>query len=116
MNVKDLFDGLPVELLAGRRGIEREVTGGYSSDLLSYVMSNAGEGNVWVTMQGHQNIVAVSSLTGISAILVTGGVKVNEDTKQKAEEAQIPLYWTEIPSFEIIGMLYNRGIKGGDYY
>jgi len=39
-----------------------ECSGGYVSDLLSDVMANAKAGDLWVTLQTHQNIVAVASL------------------------------------------------------
>jgi len=33
----------------------REVRGGYASDLLSDVMANAQDADVWITMQRHVN-------------------------------------------------------------
>ena len=49
---------------------ERDVSAGYTSDLLSDVMANAPEHAVWITLQAHANSVAVAALAGISAVLL----------------------------------------------
>ncbi len=113
MNVEEIISALKLESLASTdQGLKQEVTGGYASDLLSIVMANAGEGNVWVTMQGHQNIIAVAVLLGLSSIIVAGGVAVDQDTLEKAEEEGIPLLASEQPVFEVVGQLYQAGVRG----
>lgn len=112
MTINDLITALPCVCAAGKTGCGSEVTGGYASDLLSNVMGQASEGNVWVTMQGHKNIVAVASLAGLSAIVLAGGVKPDRDALEKATEENIPLLVTDIPVFEFVGRLYALGVKG----
>jgi len=60
---------------AGSGGLDNDVKCGYASDLLSDVMAHAGEGDIWVTVQAHQNIVAVATLAELSAVIVAGGVR-----------------------------------------
>lgn len=111
MLLKDLLPLFEHQLLAGEENLEQEVTGGYTADLLSNVMANALRGNVWVTMQGHQNIIAVSVLLGLAAIIVSGGTRVDEETIRKAEEEKIPLLKTQLSTFEVVGRLYQAGVK-----
>ena len=87
------------------------ITGGYASDLLSHVMSKAEPGNVWVTMQGHPNIVAVAVLIELSAVIVAGGVIPETDTLRKAHEEGIALFTTPLSTYEICGKLYSKGIN-----
>ena len=61
-----------LEAAAGRNGLEREVNAGYCGDLLSDVMANAPVGCIWLTVQGHQNIVAVAVLREMAAVILTG--------------------------------------------
>ena len=49
MNVRELKDKAGLEVLTLPDG-EKEVTGGYAGDLLSWVMGKAEEGDAWVTI------------------------------------------------------------------
>ena len=62
MNLSELVDKMNLQVMVGEGRLEVEVTGGYASDLLSDVLANAASGNVWITLQAHQNIVAVASM------------------------------------------------------
>lgn len=110
MTVGELVEKMPLTPVAGRGALAGEVTGGYVSDLLSNVMGFAAAGNVWVTMQGHQNIVAVAALAGLAAVIVSGGVQPAADTVAKAESEGIPLLTTPLPSFAVVGQLYQLGV------
>lgn len=112
MTVEDILSALPVVCVAGREGSGAGVSGGYVSDLLSNVMGQAAAGNVWITMQGHKNIIAVASLVGLAAVIVAGGVKPAAETVEKAEQEQIPLLVCETSAFECVGRLYTLGVNG----
>ncbi|MDF2499716.1 MAG: hypothetical protein K0Q77_430 [Anaerosporomusa subterranea] len=112
MTVHDILSALPVKCVAGKEASGAIVLGGYASDLLSNVMGQAKAGSVWVTMQGHKNIVAVASLAGLSAIVIAGGSKPDSDTLAKAESENIALLITDLPVFEFVGQLYALGVKG----
>lgn len=112
MTVEELITLLPLTVVAGRSRLGNEITGGYVSDLLSNVMGQACAGNVWVTMQGHQNIVAVASLTGLAAVIIAGGVTLDKDAASKAEAEEIVVLSTPLSSFAVAGRLYQLGIAG----
>ena len=48
-------------------------------------MANAKEGDIWVTMQIHQNIVAVSVLKSIACIILVNNREPEKNTKEKAK-------------------------------
>jgi hypothetical protein len=91
---------------------ERDIQGGFASDLLSDVMGNSREGDIWVTLQKHVNIVAVAQLNGLSAIVLVNGRKPEPDTLARAEELSIPIISTPMQAFEAVGILYSLGIRG----
>lgn len=99
-------------MVAASQGCDVPVSGGYTSDLLSNVMGFAAPGNVWVTMQGHQNIIAVASLASLAAVIVAGGVVPEKETIEKATEKGIILLTSPLSSFELVGQLYQLEIKG----
>jgi predicted transcriptional regulator len=110
MQVKDIMDQFGLSVVAGEKGIEREVKGGYCGDLLSEIMANAPEGCVWLTIQGHQNIVAVAVLRDMAAIVISGGQTPDDETLQKANEEGIPILLWSNSSFELAGRLYQQGV------
>ncbi len=108
----EIVKTLELKVMCGNEFLNRTVTGGYVSDLLSDVMANAKKGDIWVTMQVHPNIVAVAVLKEISGIVITGNRKPESETIKKAEQEKIPIMTTELPAFEVVGRLYEMGIPG----
>ena len=110
MNVKDIQDLFNLGLATGETSLDREVKGGYCGDLLSDVMANAMEGQVWLTIQSHQNIVAVAVLREIAAIILVNGRLPDEETKAKAGEEGLPILLSSLTAYQLAGRLYNAGI------
>lgn len=107
MKVKEIIEKLNLTILGGNEGLQNEITGGYTSDLLSDVMGNVGDGNVWITLQTHKNVMAIASLRDISAVVLVKGLKPDDDMLEKANEEGIPVLGTEMETFEVTGKLFN---------
>jgi predicted transcriptional regulator len=107
MKVNDLRDMLSLQVLTEGVSLDAEVLGGYVSDLLSDVMANAKEGDIWITLQTHLNIVAIASLKGITGIIIVNGRRPDEETLKKASEEGIPIMSTKESAFEVAGKLYK---------
>lgn len=91
----------------GEAGLDAEISGGYTSDLLSDVMGHIDEGMLWVTMQTHQNIVAVATLKDVAAVLIVNGASPDEETLEKGKEEDVPLLGTPLSAFEVTGKIYS---------
>jgi serine kinase of HPr protein (carbohydrate metabolism regulator) len=107
MKTIELIDKLNLKILAGETGLNREITGGYVSDLLSDVIGNAKEGSVWITLQTHLNTVAVASLKELSAIIIVNSHMPPEETIMKSSEENIPLLLSDLTAFELTGKIYE---------
>ena len=112
MNIAEAVQKIGGALVSAHAGSAREIQGGYASDLLSDVMANSLEGDVWVTMQKHVNIVAVAQLNGLAAIVLVNGRQPEPDTLARAEDIKIPIISTPMQAFDVIGILYSLGIHG----
>lgn len=110
MKVNELIKDLSLKVY-GKANNDKEISGGYASDLLSDVMGNAKEGNVWITMQTHKNIVAVASLKDISALIISSGNVPSQETIEAADEEDVTLLGTDESSFNIIGKIYGHIYK-----
>jgi predicted transcriptional regulator len=110
--VQDIVSALKLEVIAGTDGLQRTVTGGYASDLLSCVMAAAKEGNVWVTLQAHPNVIAVADLLGLACVIITEGKRPDAETLARANEKGIPTLLTTEGTFVVVGRLVQLGVGG----
>ena len=111
MKLNDVVDALGLTVGAGRSRLDAEVSGGYTADLLSCAMAGSRGGDLWVTLQGHLNVVAVASLNELSAVIVTEGKPVSVEALSKAEEEGVVILTTPLKSFEVCGRLWELGIR-----
>ena len=111
MKVKAIVDALSLTVGAGRSRLDTDVTGGYTADLLSCAMAGAAQGNVWVTLQGHLNVVAVASLNELAAVIVVEGKPVAPEALTKAEEEGVVILTTSMTGYEVAGRLWELGVR-----
>jgi len=112
MKLTELIQKLNLSVRSAKGNLDREVTGGYASDLLSDVLANSKEGNLWITLQIHQNIVGVASMKDLAGIILVNSREPEPETLEKAEVEKVPIMVSEMPTFELIGMLYSLGVVG----
>ncbi len=107
MNIRDVMETLSLEVKTTTGNLERAITGCYISDLLSDVMANAREGEIWITLQTHPNIVAVAALKNLSGIIITNKRAPEEETVKKAAAEGVVIAVSPLSTFEAGGMLYK---------
>ena len=107
MTVKELVEKMNLTVFCGQDNLYREIKGGYTSDLLSDVMGFAREGQVWITLQTHKNVLAIASLKELAAILLVKGNKPEEDMLEQAIDEGIPVLGTDAQTFETTGTVYQ---------
>jgi len=107
MKVRELMDKMGLTLFSGESSLDKDISGGYVSDLLSDVMGNAEEGHVWITLQSHKNIMAVASLKDLAAIILVKGQAPDTETMAHSIEEQVPILGTDQEAFDTAGKLYQ---------
>jgi len=112
VKVAELVQELDLAVRSAKGSLDREITGGYASDLLSDVLANSREGNLWITLQIHHNIIGVASMKDLAGIILVNGREPEPETLEKAEAENIPVMVSEMPTFELVGRLYNLGVGG----
>ncbi len=88
--------------------LSREITGCYIGDLLSLAMSRVETDQVWMTVQGNVNIVAVAALTEPSCIVLVEGRTLDADTALKAKEQEITVLGTKLSAYELACLLHKQ--------
>jgi len=112
MKLQKIIDKLGLEVAVGAGGLEREVETCYASDLLSDVMANAAANSLWVTVQTHANVSAVCSLNDLAGVIIVNGKRPSDETLSKAREEGVSILLTPNSTFDVVGELYELGIRG----
>ena len=107
MDLESIVKTLNLGVRSGKDKLKAEVGGGYTGDLLSDVMGNSKAGDIWITRQIHQNIVAVASLKEHAAIIIVEGCEPPKETLDKATKEGIPILISDLSAFELTGRIYN---------
>ena len=105
MKVSELIELLGLKLLTKPGFENREVTGCYIGDLLSWVMGKASPGDAWITIMSNINIVAVASLTGAACVILCENVSVEEEVIKKADSEEIIILKSEKTAYELACIL-----------
>ena len=110
-NLESLAKELGIRHICG--GLDKEVNGCYVGDLLSWVMSHAQYGDVWVTIMSNINVVAVASLTECACVVMAEGVEPDPDVIKVAEEKDITIFSDGRSAFELC-CLVGRYLEGNE--
>lgn len=100
MDVKNLVEELGLKVLCGEN-LEREISGCYCGDLLSWVMSRANEGDVWLTVMGNINSVGVAVLADVACIVLTENAALDEDALKRAKQNDVIILQTDKNSYQM---------------
>jgi len=107
MTVGEMAGTLSLRVFTGETALTSGIMSGYAGDLLSDVMSHCKERSAWMTIQTHQNIIAVAVLTGVSAVIICGGRVPEEDTLARAKKENIAVLGSDKSLYETVGEVYN---------
>ena len=111
MLVREAGEKIGLKLLAGANGLDKELSGVYICDLLSWVMSHGKKNDVWITVQTHSNIIAVATLLELGCIIVPDDIEVEEDTLKKADDEDIAVFQSSLSAYQLAKELYRMGIE-----
>ena len=100
MTVKQLIDSCGFTA-AALPDPDREVSGVYIGDLLSWVMGRAGADEAWITIMSNRNIVAVATLADTACILLAEGVSPDEGVADLATEKGVNILQSDLSAYDI---------------
>lgn len=107
MKVIELVSALNLKVFTSENEPGGEIRGGYVSDLLSDVMGNANEGDAWITLQNHMNVIAIASLKDLPCVIFVKGIEPSAEVIQKANEEGIALLGSKEQTFHLAGKIYQ---------
>ena len=84
-----------------------ELSGAYTSDLLSDVVANAHDSGVLITIQAHKNTVAVATLANIPLIVICNNRPIPQDMLDAAKDEGIALFRSKENQFTVSGKIWD---------
>lgn len=109
MTVKQLTDELSLKAVSLPEP-EREITGAYVGDLLSWVMGRAPADSAWITIMSNINVCAVASLADVACVILAEGVEPDPPCAEAAEKRGINLLTSSETAYKIAAKLASLGI------
>lgn len=86
---------------------DREVSGCYCGDLLSWVMGRAREDEMWITVMSNVNILAVAALTDIACIVLAEEVSLEPEVAEKAKQQEITVLRSADTAYAIAAKFHD---------
>jgi hypothetical protein len=106
MKLNEVINALnPVVICKGDG--ERNINGVITGDLLSFIIGEANEGDVWVTIQIHLNISAVAVLKELPMIILASGREPTIELAEKCQEENIAIVVVEESAYEVCARLHR---------
>lgn len=106
MRLADVIAALGLQVLTSGVDLDREVGSGFVCDLLSIVLAKAQQDDLWITIQRHQNIVAVAKVTSVAAVILADGILPEQGVIDRACQEGVILLASEKPAFTVCGLLF----------
>jgi hypothetical protein len=113
MRLHELAKALDLREFTPSLGSDPDITQGYTSDLLSDVLTDAPVGGVLITLHANREVVAVAGLAGLRAVIFSCGRTPDDRTVERATAKGLSLFGSQTDSFELAGRLYESGLRGG---
>lgn len=76
------------------------IAAAYTSDMLSDVMAHAPEDSALITIQNHNNTIAVSTLAGVKVVVICHNRDIPDDMRKSAEAEDVGIIITPLSQFE----------------
>ena len=106
LRLPDVITTLGLQVLTDGVALDHEIEGGVVCDLLSVVLAKAQPNVLWITIQRHQNIVAVAKVTSVAGIILADGIVPQEDVIDRASQEGIAILASKESSFVVSGRLF----------
>ena len=90
--------------------LDREITCGYTCDLLSWVMAHGEEGMAWVTVQTHMNVVAVAVLADMACVIMPENIDMPKESIDKAADEGLVILKSPLSAYAICGRMAAQHI------
>ena len=114
MLIKEIQKILDAQLLVGEELLETEVNNACGSDMMSDVLAFVKQQAVLLTGLVNPQVIRTAEMMDMKCVVFVRGKRPDRDMTELAENLDIILLTTKIPMFSSCGLLYEKGLGGGE--
>lgn len=114
MTINDVKEALECTCICGEELLDREVHTACGSDMMSDVLAFVKDQAVLLTGLCNPQVVRTAEMMDIICIIFVRGKRPDEGMIELAREREIVLMETGHRMFTACGLLYKKGLHGGD--
>ncbi|HNX37647.1 MAG TPA: transcriptional regulator [Candidatus Cloacimonadota bacterium] len=111
MTLKEIATLLEAEVLTQKANMEIPVPCAFASDLISDILMCTKEPTLLLTGLANTQVIRLSDMIDISAIVFVRGKIPTQELIEMAEERGLPLLRTTMTMYRSSGILYNAGLR-----
>lgn len=114
MTIQDIKDYLEAELVYGEEFLSREVHNACGCDMMSDVLAFVKDQSVLITGLCNPHVIRTAEMMDIICVVFVRGKTPTEEMIEMAKEREIALLTSSHRMFTACGILYQKGLGGGD--
>ena len=111
MILSDLVTLLEGEVLFPEADLDREVPCAFASDMISDILMCTKEPTLLLTGLTNNQVIRLSDMIDLIAIVFVRGKKPLQDVIDMAEERGLPIVSTKFTLYRCSGLLFNAGLR-----
>jgi len=111
MKLRRIVELLEAEVFCTDEQLEREVPCAFGSDLISDILMCTKEPTVLLTGLTNPQVVRLSDMIDLIAIIFVRGKKPSQELIDMAVERDLPMISTAYTLYRSSGILYNEGLR-----
>ena len=114
MKISDIKTLLDAEVLCGEELLNTEVFSACCSDMMSDVLAFVKQQAVLLTGLVNPQVIRTAEMMDMKCVVFVRGKRPDRDMTELAENLDIILLTTKLPMFSSCGLLYEKGLGGGE--
>lgn len=115
MKITQIVDVLQAEVLSCETLLNNEVISACASDMMSDVLAFVKDQAVLITGLSNPQVIRTALMMDIRCIVYVRGKKPDAMSIELAKANSIVLLTSKARMFPACGLLYEAGLKGGDF-
>ncbi|MDZ7775216.1 MAG: hypothetical protein U5L09_06145 [Bacteroidales bacterium] len=111
MKVSEIVSAVEGTLVSGQHLLSQEIHYGFSSDLMSDVLTTSSDHLALITGLANSQVIRTAEMSDITVIVFVRDKKVSNEMVTLARENDMVLIETAFSMFKTSGILYGGGLK-----
>lgn len=114
MKIKEIIEVLNAEILVGDDKKELNANSACASDMMSDVLAFVKDQSIMITGLVNPQVVRTAEMMDMNCIIFVRGKVPDDNTVELAKKKDIVILTTKLRMYETCGILYSKGLNGGN--